>query len=187
MRTSALLCCCALLCPLTALGAGSFNYNYAELGYQRQAATGGPTLNGPALDFSWTVYNELQLTGSYDRLTVSSPDISNSNYSIGIRGDSSFSAQTDFTTDILYVNNRATISGSNSTDTGYRLAFGFRHLFNQRVELDGGIGHNWLNQSSNDVSVGLLFNATSWLAAGLGYSHNGVTGNTATARLRFYF
>lgn len=187
MRISALLCCWMLWCPLSALAAGNFNYNYAELGYQRQAAPAGPTFNGPALDFSWTVYNELQVTGSYDRLTVSSPDISYGNYSIGIRGDSSFSEQTDFTTDILYLDNRATVSGSSSTDNGYRLAFGFRHLFNRWVELDGGIGHNWLNQSSNDASLGLLFNATSWLAAGLGYSHNGVTGNTASARLRWYF
>lgn len=187
MRIPALLCCCVLLSPLPALAAGSFNYNYAELGYQRQAAPASPTLDGPTLDFSWTIYNELQVTGSYDRLMVSSPDMSNSDYSIGIRGDSSFSEQTDFTTDILYLSNRATVSGSSSTDTGYRLAFGFRHLFSQWVELDGGIGHNWLNQSSNDVSVGLLFNATSRLAAGLGYSHNGATGNTVSARLRLYF
>lgn len=187
MKIFALLCCCVLWYPLTALAAGSFNYNYAELGYQRQATPGGPTLNGPALDFSWTAYNELQIIGSYDRLTLSSPDISSSDYSVGIRGDSSFSEQTDFTTDILYLDNRATLSGSTSTDNGYRLAFGFRHLFSPRVELDGGLGHNWLTQSSNDVNLGLLFNATAWLAAGLSYSHNGVTGNTASARLRLYF
>lgn len=187
MKISALLCCCALLFPLTALAAGNFNYNYAELGYQRQATPGGPALNGPALDFSWTAYNELQIVGSYDRFTQSSLDISYGNYSIGIRGDSSFSEQTDFTTDILYLDNRATVSGASSTDNGYRLAFGFRHLFTPRVELDGSIGHNWLTQSSNDVSLGLLFNATAWLAVGLGYSHNGVTGNTASARLRLYF
>lgn len=187
MRTFVLLCCCVLWYPLTALAAGNFNYNYAELAYQRQATPGGPTLNGPALGFSWTAYNELQIIGSYDRLTGSSPDISNSDYAIGIRGDSSFSEQTDFTTDILYLDNRATLSGSTSTDNGYRLAFGFRHLFSPRVELDGSLGHNWLTQSSNDASLGLLFNATAWLAAGLSYSHNGVTGNTASARLRFYF
>ncbi|HKT32056.1 MAG TPA: hypothetical protein VJS89_06150 [Gammaproteobacteria bacterium] len=187
MKLFIALCCCALMCPLSALAADNFNYNYAELGYQRQVTPGGPTFKGPALDFSWTAYNELQVIGSYDRFTVSSPDISDSNYSIGIRGDSSFSEQTDFTTDILYVDNRATMSGSSSTDNGYRLAFGFRHLFNQWLELDGSIGHDWLTRSSNDVGLGLLFNATTRLAAGLSYSHNSVTGNTASANVRFYF
>ena len=187
MRISLLLCCCALMYPLATMADSSFNYNYAELGYQRQGVSGGPTLRGPALDFSWTVYNELQVVGTYSRFTASAPDISNADYAIGIRGDTSFSQQTDFTTDILYLYNRNSVFGSTSIDNGYRLALGFRHLFNHWVELDGSAGHNWLNQSSNDASLGLLFNATSRLAAGLSYSHNSVTGNTTGASVRFYF
>lgn len=186
MKLLIAFCCCALLCPLTAVAADSFDYNYAELGYQHQTVS-GTTLKGPEVDFSWTAYNQLQIIGGYDQLTASSPDVSNHGYSIGIRGDSSFSEQTDFTTDILYLYHRNTVSGIGSTDNGYRLALGFRHLFNPWLELDGSAGHDWLNQSSNDVSLGLRVNATAWLAAGLGYSHNNVTGNTAKLSLRFYF
>ena len=187
MRISTLLCCCALMCPVTAMADSSFRYNYAELGYQHQTVPANTTLKGPALDFSWTVYNQLQIIGGYNRFTASAPDISNDDYSVGIRGDSSFSEQTDFTTDILYLHNRESVLGSTSTDNGYRLALGFRHLFNQWVELDGSLGHNWLNQSSNDANLGLLFNATSRLAAGISYGHNNVTGNTAGASVRLYF
>lgn len=187
MKLALVFCCCVLLYPLTTLAAGSFNYNYVDLGYQHQVAPGEPTLTGPNLDLSWTVYNELQIIGGYGQLSASSPDVSNHDYSIGIRGDTSFSEQTDFTTDILYLYDRSTISGNTGTDNGYRLALGFRHLFNQWLELDGDLGHNWLNQSSNDASLGLLFNATSWLATGLSYSHNGITGNTANVSVRFYF
>jgi len=178
---------CALLSPFTASAADNFNYNYAELGYQHQAASGGPTLTGPALDFSWTVYDQLQIVGGYERYATSSPDIRNNDYSLGIRGDTSFSDQTDFTTDILYLNNRNTVAGAGSTDNGFRLALGFRHLFNPLVELDGSLGHDWLDQASNDASLGLLFNATAWLAAGLNYSHDSATGNTASLNVRFYF
>lgn len=186
MKLCIAFCCCALLCPLAAVAADSFDYNYAELGYQHQTVSGA-TLKGPEVDFSWTAYNQLQIIGGYSQLTASSPDISNHGYSLGIRGDSSFSEQTDFTTDILYLYNRNTVFGSGSTDNGYRLALGFRHLFNQWLELDGSAGHDWLNQSSNDVGLGLRVNASAWLAAGLSYSHNNVTGNTAKLSLRFYF
>jgi hypothetical protein len=187
VRISILLCCCVLAYPLAAMADSSFNYNYAELSYQQQTVPGGATLKGPALDFSWTVYNELQIVGGYGRFTASAPDVSNDDYSIGIRGDTSFSEQTDFTTDILYLYHRDSTLGSTNTDNGYRLALGFRHLFNQWMELDGSAGHNWLNQSANDVGLGLLFNASSHLAAGLSYSHNSVTGNTAGVSVRLYF
>lgn len=187
MRTAIALMFCTLLCPLTVLAADAFSYNYAELDYQHQTATGSQTLKGPNLDFSWTVFDQLQIVGGYGRLAASSPDISSNAYTVGIRGDASFSDQTDFTTDILYLNHRNSVNGISSTDNGFRLALGFRHLLTTRVELDGSIGHNWLNQSSNDASLGLLFNATSRLAAGLSYGHNGVTGNTTSLRVRFYF
>lgn len=187
MKSIRALCLCALLAPITAVAAGSFNYNYAELGYQRQAAPGGSSLTGPDLNFSWTVYQQLQIVGGYAHLAASAPDISNNDYSAGIRGDTSFSDQTDFTTDILYLNNRTTTAGSSGTDNGVRLALGFRHLFNPLVELDGSLGHDWLDLASNDIGLGLLFNATSRWAAGLSYRHSSTRGNTASLRVRIYF
>jgi hypothetical protein len=74
-----------------------------------------------------------------------------------------------------------------SNNHRYRLALGLRHLFLPWLEFDGSVGRNWLNQASNDASMGLLFSATGRLALGVNYTHNGVTNNTAGLMLRLYF
>ncbi|MGA9852296.1 MAG: hypothetical protein WBR15_05135 [Gammaproteobacteria bacterium] len=189
MKISICLLSCLLLCPVAALAADPFNYDYVELDYQHLSPQNGGTEHGPGLDFSYTVYDSLQVVGSYARLDASAPvsSITYDDYFVGIRGESNFDDSTDFVTDILYLSNHAGYQGTSSTDNGYRLALGLRHLFTARLEFDGSVGHNWLNQSSNDVTGGLLFNATSWLAVGASYSHNGVTNNTTSLQLRIYF
>ncbi|MGB9430300.1 MAG: hypothetical protein WCC11_10595 [Gammaproteobacteria bacterium] len=185
MKIPVCLLGCVLLCPVLALAADPFNYNYLELGYQNQSPQNGSTIKGPDLALSYTVYSQLQVVGGYAHLTQ--PLVTGNNYYFGIRGENTFGTATDFYTDILYLNQHISSQGAGSTDNGYRLALGLRHLFSRWVEFDGSVGHNWLNQSSNDATVGLLFNATSWLAAGVSYSHSSATNNTTSLRVRFYY
>lgn len=189
MKISACLLGCVLLCPVMALAADPFNYNYVDLGYQHQSLGNGSTSKGPAVAVSYTVWSQLQVVGGYARLDTSAPlsDITTDNYYVGIRGENNFSDRTDFFTDILYLNNHARYQGIGSTDNGYRLALGLRHVLNRWMEFDGSLGHNWLDQASNDAAVGLLFNASSWLAVGLSYTHSSLTSNTSSLRLRVYF
>jgi hypothetical protein len=180
---------CALLFPIKVLAADPFNYDFVNLDYQHQSLDNGSTSKGPGVDVSYTVWNQLQLVGGYARLNTPAPgtDITNNNYYIGIRGESNFTDSTDFYTDILYLNNRADYQATRTTDDGYRLALGMRHLFSRWVEFDLSAGHNSLTQSSNDGSLSLLLNATSWLAVGFNYTHNSVTNNTGSVSLRVYF
>lgn len=189
MKLLAGLLGCLLLCPAIALAADPFVYDYVDVGYQHQALENGSTAKGPSIEASYTIWSELQLLGGYERLDTPAPvsDITNDNYYVGIRGESNFTDSTDFYTDILYLNNRSTDQTTRTTDTGYRLALGMRHLFNRWIEFDGSVGHNSLTLSSNDGSVGLLVNATAWMAVGLSYTHDSVTNNTTSLHLRFYF
>ncbi len=189
MKISATLLGCTLLCPALALAASPFNYDYVEINYQHDSLGDGSTANGPGLAVAYTVWSEIQLVGGYARLNTSAPvsDITNDDYYAGIRGESNFTDSTDFYTDIFFLDNHSSYQNTNSTDSGYRLALGMRHLFSRWVELDISAGHNYLNQSSNDGTVGLLFNATRWLAVGVSYSHNSIINNTGSLRVRAYF
>ncbi|MGA9855291.1 MAG: hypothetical protein WBR29_08465 [Gammaproteobacteria bacterium] len=189
MKILASLLGCVLLCPMVALAADPFNYDYAEINYQHNSPDSGSTANGPGLAVAYTIWSEIQLVGGYARLDASAPvsDITYDNSYAGIRGESNFNASTDFYTDILYLNNHTSYQNISSNDDGYRLALGMRHLFSRWIELDISAGHNSLNQSSNDGTIGLLVNATSWLAVGVSYSHNSATNNTSSLRLRTYF
>lgn len=189
MKISACLLACALLVPVAAVAADPFPYQYVELSYQHQAAQDGASVKGPGVDIAYTVFPALQLLGGYARLDAATPVSSTTynDYFAGIRGESSYSDTTDFYTDILYLNNRRSYLGNHSTDNGYRLALGMRHLFTPWLEFDGSLGHNWLNQASNDATVGLVINATGEFAVGVNYSHNSVTSNTAGLLLRVYF
>ncbi|MGH8283482.1 MAG: hypothetical protein ACRESE_06505 [Gammaproteobacteria bacterium] len=189
MKFPAYLLSCLLLCPAVALASDPFNYDYVELGYQHLSPQTGGSEHGPNLDFSYTVYNALQVVGGYARLDASAPvsSITYDNYFAGIRGESNYDDNTDFVTDILYINNHSSYQGIGNTDSGYRLALGLRHLFTSRLEFDGSLGRNWLDQPSSDVTVGLLFNAMPWLAAGISYTHNNEANNTTSLRLRVYF
>jgi len=189
VKAATCLLCCLLLCPVMAVASDPFNYNYVDLGYQHQSLTDSSTSKGPELALSYTLWSQLQAVAGYARLDTSAPvsNTTNDNYYVGIRGENTVGDSTDFYTDILYVDNHTSYQGVGSTNNGYRLALGLRHLLNNRVEFDGSLGHNWLDQSSNDATIGLLFNATSWLAVGLSYSHSSLTSNTSSLRLRLYF
>jgi len=189
VKITAVLLGCLLLCPMMALAADSFNYDYVEVNYQHNSPDNGSTANGPGLAVAYTIWSEIQLVGGYARLNASAPvsNITYENSYAGIRGETNFNESTDFYTDILYLNDRTEYQSTHTTNTGYRLAVGMRHLYNRWIELDISAGHNSLNQSSNDGTVGLLVNATSWLAVGVSYSHNSVTNNTSSLRVRAYF
>ncbi|MGH8398567.1 MAG: hypothetical protein ACRETA_10035 [Gammaproteobacteria bacterium] len=185
------LSCGLLLLPLTVLAADPFNYDYVEVNYQHQSLQNGSdaTANGPGLEASYTIWNQLQIIGGYAHLDTSAPisDITNDNSYVGIRGESTYSDSTDFYTDILYLNNHSSYQGNSNNDDGYRVALGMRHLFNRWIEFDGSVGHNSLTQSSNDASVGLWVYATSWLSVGVDYTRNAVTSNTSRLLVRAYF
>jgi len=189
VRLSARILGCMLLFPVIAWAADPFNYDYVEANYQHQSLYDGSTANGPGLAVAYTVWSELQLVGGYAHVSTSAPisDIINDNSYAGIRGESNFTDSTDFYTDILYLNNHASYQGMSSNNDGYRLALGMRHLFSQWIEFDVSVAHNSVNQSSNDGTAGLLFNASSWLAVGVSYTHNSATNNTSSLRLRAYF
>lgn len=189
MRIRTCLLICALLLPAAAWAADPFAYQYVELGYQHQAPQNGASIKGPRVDIAYTVFPALQLLGGYARLDAATPISSTTydDYFVGIRGESSYTDSTDFYTDIMYLNNHRNYLGAGSTDNGYRLALGMRHLLTPWLEFDGSIGHNWLDQAANDATVGLVINATGRFAVGVNYSHSSVTRNTAGLLLRAYF
>jgi Outer membrane protein beta-barrel domain len=189
VKISAALLSCVLLCPVMAFAADPFNYDYVEANYQHNSPDTGTTAKGPGVAVAYTIWSEIQLVGGYARLDASAPvsDITYNNYYAGIRGESNFNESTDFYTDVLYLNNRTEYQSTSTTNTGYRLAVGMRHLYSRWIELDITAGHNSISQSSNDGTIGLLVNATSWLAVGVSYSHNSVTNNTSSLRVRAYF
>ncbi|HEX5339349.1 MAG TPA: hypothetical protein VFX47_00530 [Gammaproteobacteria bacterium] len=189
MKLSGLLLASLLLTPATVF-ANNFNYDYAELYLQHTTPQVGESSKGPALDLSYTMTSMgAQLLAGYARLdTPATPaDINNHNYWLGLRGENSFGSSTDFYTDILYLNNRATFHGSSSTENGYRLLLGLRQRITARFEFDGSLAHDYLDQSNNEAAIGLLFNATSYLAVGLSYAHDSLRNNTLTLRLRVYY
>ncbi|MGH8371616.1 MAG: hypothetical protein ACRETO_02635 [Gammaproteobacteria bacterium] len=189
MKLPALLSVCLLLIPAIAW-AGNFNYDYAELDYQHTDPQVGEATKGPALQFSYTILDkDVQLLVGYARLdTPATPaDINNHNYWIGLRGENAFGDSTDFYTDILYLNDRATSQAPASTANGYRLLLGMRHEFTSRLEFNGSLAHDYLDQSNNEVAIGLVFNVTHYLAAGLSYAHDSLRNNTVTLRVRAYY
>lgn len=189
MKLSALLSACLLLVPVVTW-AGNFNYDYAQLDYQHIDPQLGGTSKGPDLQLSYTIPDMgVQLLAGYARLDTSATpaDISKHNYWIGLRGENGFGDSTDFYTDILYLNNRASFQGSVSTENGYRLLVGMRHKVTTRIEFDGNLAHDYLDQSSNEAAIGLIFNAMRHLAVGLSYAHDSLHNNTATLSLRFYY
>jgi hypothetical protein len=173
-----------------AVSAANFHYQYAELSYQRTTAHVGNGAKGPAIQFAYSFSGmDLQLLAGVARLdTPASPaDINGHNYWVGFRGEDSFGDNTDFYTDILYLNNRTTIQSSSNTDNGYQLTLGVRHRMAQRLEFDASASHYYLAQGINEAAVGLVFNATGHLALGISYAHNSLLDNTATLRFRVYY
>lgn len=189
MKLSAVLFACLALAPVAA-SAANFDYQYAELSYQRTAAHVGDGAKGPAVQFAYAFSGmDLQLLAGVARLdTPASPaDINNHNYWVGFRGEDSFGNDTDFYTDILYLNNRTAIQSRSSTDNGYKLTLGVRHRMASRFEFDASASHYYLTQGINEAAVGIVFNATRRFALGLSYAHDSQLDNTTTLRFRVYY
>lgn len=189
MKLSGLLLASLLLTPATVF-ANNFNYDYLELDYLHISPQTGDSGKGPQALVSWTVPElGVQLLAGYARLdTPGTPsDIVNKNTLFGIRGETDFSNDTSFYTDILYLNDESNPFGLTISNTGYRLLLGMRHRIASRFELNASVAHDYLSQSNNEAAIGLLFNATSYLAVGLSYAHDSLRNNTLTLRLRVYY
>lgn len=186
MKPSALLLL-ALLAPTAALAdAPNFKYDYLDLGHVDFKPDGGQSGTGAYADLSYSLIDDVQIRAGYTHLSYPGNQ-SAKDYTIGFTGESPLNDTTDVYTDILYLNDRITTAGVGSTQTGGRLAVGVRHRALQRLEVDADIAHSTLGSSSNEVSVGLLVDATSWLSFGLSYTHDSLYNNTTTLRARLYF
>lgn len=190
MKTSALLLIALSVSAPAMAEAPNFSYDYLDIGHVSQSPDSGQDSKGPYADISYSVFDSVQVRASYARLdydatAAGSPTAKD--YTLGFTGESPVSDRTDVYTDILYMNDRSTTQGVSTTQDGYRLAIGLRHRAMQRLELDGHLAHNFLNTPSNEAGVGLLFDATSWLALGVSFAHDNQYVNTTTLRLRLYF
>lgn len=186
MKSSALLIL-ALLAPATALAdAPNFAYDYLDVGHSDFKPDNGQSGSGPYADLSYSIFDSVQLRASYTRLSYPGNQ-SAKDYTAGFTGESRVDDRTDVYTDLLYLNDRTTTAGVSTTLTGGRLAVGLRHRLVQRVELDGYLAHSTLGSSSNEVGVGVLVDATSWLSFGLSYVHDSLYDNTTTLKARLYF
>ena len=189
MKLSGLVLCLTMLLPVAAW-AGNFKYDYAEINYQHISPRTGDSSKGPAIDLSYTVPElGIQLLGSYGKLDTSTTagGVNEHDYQIGIRGENAFGDNTDFYTDILYLNQRSTLGANTNTDNGYRLELGLRHRVNNRIEVDASLARDYLTNSRNQAAVGMIFNATDHLAVGLSYARDNLHDNTTMLRLRGYF
>jgi len=183
-----LLSACLLLAPLPALAdTPNFKYDFLEVGHLSVSPQNGGSGSGGYADFAYSFIDSVQFLAGYSRPDYGS-NFSAKDYQLGIAGEDGIVDGTDVYTDILYVNHRNTVGNTISTDDGYRLEVGLRHRTPwSRLELDGYLAHNYLAASSNEVGVGLLVDATSWLALGVAYSHDSQYTNTTSPRLRLYF
>ncbi|HEV7166172.1 MAG TPA: hypothetical protein VGO35_12400 [Gammaproteobacteria bacterium] len=179
-----------LLAPTSAMAvAPTFDYDYLDLGRVSLSPDNGQSSKGPYTDLSYSIFDSVQARASYTRLDYDSTPggPTAKDYTLGLTGESAVSEGTDVYTDLLYLNERTTTNGVSTTDDGYRLVIGLRHRAFQRLEVDGYLAHNFLDSGSNEVGVGFLFEATSWLSFGASYAHDSLYTNTTTLRVRLYF
>jgi len=185
VRSIALLC--LLLAPLSALAdTPNFQYDYLDIGHVSIMPQNGGNGSSAFADVSYSLMDSVQGVAGYQRPTYPGA-VSSKDYYLGIAAEDGIDYRTDVYTDILYLNRRNQTPVSVSTENGYRLEVGLRRRIWQRVELDGWLAHNYLSNPSNEAGLGLLVDATSWLSAGLSYSHDSQFTNITTFRLRFYF
>jgi len=176
LRTTALLLC-ALLAPLPALAdTPNFKYDWVELGH----------LSGPYANVSYTFLSGVQLHAGYGSLDLGA-GLTRKDYEVGFTGEDGIGESTDVFTDLLYLNHRTDTGTGVTTDDGYRLAVGLRHRAWKLLEVDGWLAHNYLAQGSNELGLGALVDATSWLAVGFSYAHDSNQANTTLLRVRLYF
>jgi hypothetical protein len=186
LRTTALLLC-ALLAPLPALAdTPNFKYDWVELGRQSASPQYGADLSGPYANVSYTFLSGVQLHAGYGSLDLGA-GLTRKDYEVGFTGEDGIGESTDVFTDLLYLNHRTDTGTGVTTDDGYRLAVGLRHRAWKLLEVDGWLAHNYLAQGSNELGLGALVDATSWLAVGFSYAHDSNQANTTLLRVRLYF
>ncbi len=182
-----LFLCLALLLPAAASATNpNFQYDYLDLEHLSMSPTNGKDGKGPAADFSYTVLDGVQFRAGYQRFTFDNSLLTGKDYDFGFTGEDGINDTTDIYTDVLYLNH-SKAPASTGTESGYRIGIGLRHRAWQRVEVDGYVAHDFLDTSMNEVGVGLMVDATSWLAFGVAYAHDNTQTSTTALRLRLYF
>jgi hypothetical protein len=181
------LAACLLLAPLSALAdTPVFKYDYLDLGHVSINQQSGGDGSSMFADVSYSLMDAVQGLAGYQKPTYPG-DVSSKDYYLGFAAEDGIDYRTDVYTDVLYLNHRDQTGNTISTENGYRLEVGLRRRAWERIELDGWLAHNYVNNPSNEVGIGLLVDATSWLSAGLSYSHDSQFTNITSVRLRFYF
>lgn len=189
MKPSTLVLLVALA-PAAALADNpNMKYDYLEAGRLNVSPQTDQNGTGPYVDLSYSIFDGVQITGSYARLSYdSSPGKPTAkDYSFGFSGESPLDEDTDVYTDVLYLNDQTDTGGVHATDNGYRLEIGVRRALKPWVELDGFLAHDYVNTPDNEVGLGVMFNPLPWCAVGVSYAHNNAYINTTTLRLRLYF
>lgn len=189
MKPSALFLL-ALLAPAAALADNpNFKYDYVEAGHLNLSPQNGQNGKGNYVDLSYSIFDGVQVVGSYARLNYDSTPGSPTakDYSFGFAGESRLTDDTDAYTDVLYVNDQVDTQGVSTTDNGYRLEVGLRRALTAWAELDGFLAHDYVKTADNEIGLGVMFDPVPWFAVGLSYAHNNAYINTTTLRLRLYF
>lgn len=189
MKPSALFLL-ALLAPAAAFAdAPNFKYDYLEAGHLNVSPQNDQNGKGNYVDLSYSIFDGVQVTGSYARLDYDSTPgkPTAKDYTFGFAGESRLTDDTDAYTDVLYVNDQVDNRGVSTTENGYRLEIGLRRALTSWAELDGFLAHDYLNTSDNEIGLGVMFDPVPWFALGLSYAHNNAYTNTTTLRLRLYF
>ena len=193
----------ALLVPC-AVFAADFDYDYLDVGHTRVVPQSGPAGSGGFVDLSYGLTGDLEFRGGYTSLSYP-VGVEYKNYSAGIGGQTPITDTTDVYTDLLYINDRYSHSGTSFSDDGYRVAIGLRHRpwgwdF---LEADGYLAHNYLSGYggsgvkgpyaanvpgvSTEVGVSLLYSPIHWLAVGVGFSRDNNSNDAVNLKLRLYF
>ena len=185
VRSIALLC--LLLTPLSAFAdTPVFKYDYLDLGHVSIDTQDSGKGSSVFADLSYSLMDSVQGVAGYQKPTYPG-GVSSKDYYLGIAAEDGIDYRTDVYTDLLYLNHRDQTLNSTNTENGYRLEVGLRRRAWERIELDGWLAHNYLNNASNEAGIGLLVDATSWLSVGLSYSHDSQFNNITSFRLRLYF
>jgi hypothetical protein len=178
---------CLLLIPLPALAdTPNFKYDYLDVGHVTVMPQSSGNGSSTFADLSYSLMDAVQGVAGYQKPTYSG-GLSSKDYYLGIAAEDGIDYRTDVYTDILYLNRRDQALSSATTENGYRLEVGLRRRVWERIELDGWLAHNYVNNASNEAGVGLLVDAMSWLSVGVSYSHDSQFTNITSFRLRFYF
>jgi len=180
----------ALLAPTAAFAdTPNFKYDYLEAGHLNVSPQSGQDGKGNYVDLSYSVFDGVQVVGSYARLNYDSTpgNPTAKDYTFGFAGESGLMDGTDAYTYLLYVNDQIENTGIKSTENGYRLVVGLRRALKDWAELDAFLAHDYVTTPDNEIGLGVMFDPVSWFAVGLSYAHNNAYTNTTTLRLRWYF